>query len=189
MESWGPILYHSNTGFRVTSKEFREGTRCMAGSGRIACPRCGANNFDTVTVCWKCSTPLTGQAAMPATPAPVYASQSGAPAAVAMDRVPTYAPAAASGSSSTPGRAAMWLGLLFPYFGLPIGLAFMMCDDRRRQEVGRACVIWSLVSGVIHLILLFVTIIGTREYVAAAFNAARAAAERAGGAGGGMDGF
>ena len=30
-----------------------------------------------------------------------------------------------------------------------IGLAFMMCDDRRRQEVGRICVIWSLISGVI----------------------------------------
>ena len=83
----------------------------------------------------------------------------------------------------------MWLGLLFPYFGLPIGLAFMMCDDRRRQEVGRACVLWSLLSGVIHLLLLFVTIVGMREYFTAAFNAARAAAERAGGGGGGMDGF
>ena len=109
-----------------------------------------------------------------------------AAAAPAMDRIPTYNPAAAaSGSSATANRAAIWLGLLFPYFGLPIGLAFMMCDDRRRQEVGRACVIWSLLSGVLHLILFFITIVGMREYISAVFNTARAAAERAGGMGGG----
>ena len=26
-----------------------------SADGRIACPKCGANNFDTVTVCWKCN--------------------------------------------------------------------------------------------------------------------------------------
>jgi len=125
----------------------------------------------------------------PAAPVPAYAAQTAAPTAVAMDRAPAYyQTAATAGSSSTPGRAAMWLGLLFPYFGLPIGLAFMMCDDRRRQEIGRACVIWSLVSGVIHLILFFVSIVGMREYFTAAFNAARAAAERGGG-GGGLNGY
>jgi hypothetical protein len=83
----------------------------------------------------------------------------------------------------------MWLGLLFPYFGLPIGLAFMMCDDRRRQEVGRACVLWSILSMVIHLMLMFITVVGMREYVMAAFNAARAAAGKGGGMDGGLEGL
>jgi hypothetical protein len=82
----------------------------------------------------------------------------------------------------------MWLGLLFPYFGIPIGLAFIMCEDRRRQEIGRICIMWSLLSTVVHLIVLFVTVVGMREYVMAALNAARAAATRSQGLDG-VDGF
>ena len=160
------------------------------GSGRIACSRCGANNFDTVTVCWKCSAPLVAVAAgaLPGMSAPPVAQPILA-AFPAVDRTPSYAPPATlsgvSGNSATSNRAAIWLGLLFPYFGLPIGLAFMMCDDRRRQEVGRLCVIWSLISGAIHLLLLFITMVGMREYILTAVNAARAAASK----GGGMDGL
>ena len=159
------------------------------GSGRIACPRCGANNFDTVTVCWKCSAPLVAAAAVAGMPAPAVSAPFAAPAP-AVDRIPSYAPPAATiGNAATANRAAIWLGLLFPYFGLPIGLAFMMCDDRRRQEVGRLCIIWSLLSGAVHLLLMFITIVGMREYVLTALNAARAAASRGGGGMEGLEGL
>jgi len=92
------------------------------------------------------------------------------------------------GSPATANRAAMWLGLLFPYFGLPIGLAFMMCDDRRRQEVGRLCVLWSLLSGAIHLLLLFVIILGMRAWLEALLPALRSQLGRPGGLGGGLGG-
>src|SRR5262245_27007253 len=119
-------------------------------AGRISCPRCGANNFDTVSVCWKCSAPLgagsavappvaptrattvpTPGPAMPVPPQP--AVESPFPAAPADGFAYPAAPAmmvgaAPLGNPTAANRAAMWLGLLFPYFGLPVGLAFMMCD-------------------------------------------------------------
>jgi hypothetical protein len=90
----------------------------------------------------------------------------------------------ATGNTSTANRAAFWLGLLFPYFGIAVGLAFMMCDDRRRQEVGRICIIWSLVSTVAHIILFFLSAIGMREYFMLAFNTLKSQARKAGGMGG-----
>ena len=73
------------------------------------------------------------------------------------------------------------------YFGLPIGLAFMMCDDRRRQEVGRICLIWSLISGVIHLLFFIVAAIGMRQYFAIALNTLRGQIQHQQGLGGGGD--
>lgn len=93
-----------------------------------------------------------------------------------------------AGDPAAANRAAMWLGLLFPYFGLPIGLAFIMCDDRRRQEVGRLCIVWSLLSGAIHLLLLFVVILGMRAWLEALLPALRGQLGRSGGLGGGLGG-
>ncbi|MCC6730546.1 MAG: hypothetical protein IT208_14520 [Chthonomonadales bacterium] len=147
---------------------------------RIACPRCGANNFETVTQCWKCSAPLgaapepvRGSAPAPAqpfSPNPRHAT----PAGLANDaaRAPGWA-AVPAGNPGAANRAAVWLGLLFPYFGLPIGLAFVMCDDRRRQEVGRVCILWSLVSTAVHLLLLAATVLGMRELLAAVLQGVR----------------
>jgi hypothetical protein len=90
----------------------------------------------------------------------------------------------ATGNTSTANRAAFWLGILFPYFGIAIGLAFMMCDDRRRQEVGRICIIWSLVSTAAHIVLFFLSAIGMREYFMLALNTLKAQAGKAGGTGG-----
>lgn len=81
-------------------------------------------------------------------------------------------------------RAALWLGLLFPYVGLPVGLVFMMLDDDRRYEVGRLCVIWSCVSLVAHILVLMLVSIGMREILFAMVQGARGAASRAGGMGG-----
>ena len=139
-------------------------------SGRIACPRCGANNFDTVTVCWKCSAPLTG----------------GVQATVAQGTVvpppaSTYPVGRTPGSAATSDRAAIWLGLLFPYFGLPVGLVFMMLDDDRKQQLGRICVLWSCLSLVLHIAFMSAAALGMRELLMAALQGVRGAATRSGG--------
>ena len=88
------------------------------------------------------------------------------------------------GNPAVANRAAFWLGILMPYFGLPIALAFMMCDDRRRQEVGKICLIWSLISSAVHLLLFFVSMLGLREYLMFALGSLKAQAGRGGGMGG-----
>ncbi len=170
-------------------------------SGRIVCPQCGANNFDTVTACWKCSAALPSPAAAAApprqSPAPQrpqagtasQVPQAPAPAVNPMEAM-AYRGAAAAGVLGNPrasNRAAMWLGLLMPYFGLPIGLAFVMCDDRRRQEVGRICIWWSILSLAVHLLLSFVAMLGTREYLTTILNQILSQAKRSADGGGGME--
>lgn len=158
-------------------------------AGRVVCPRCGANNFDTVSVCWKCSAPLAagGLGPPPAAPAqpPLAAPSPAAPAPVASAAERFLHSAAAGvglgGNPALANRAALWLGLLFPYFGLPIGLAFLMCDDRRRQEVGRICLLWSALSMAVHLLLLLLALVGMREYLTMVFNTIRAQHDRVGG--------
>ncbi len=50
----------------------RSGRRGDMGDGRIACPRCRANNFVGQAQCWQCHTPLPPAALVPASPiAPV----------------------------------------------------------------------------------------------------------------------
>lgn len=88
------------------------------------------------------------------------------------------------GDSAKANRAAFWLGILFPYFGYPIGLAFMMCDDKRRQEVGRICILWSTVSGVVHLLLMFVSVLGMRQWFEIILGAAIKGAKGSAGSGG-----
>jgi hypothetical protein len=124
-------------------------------------------------------------------PAAAQPSAAGAPAMAQpsySDRALSTVSAAATslGNTAASNRAAFWLGMLFPYFGLPIGLAFMMCDDRRRQEVGRLCILWSILSSVLHLLVGFVSLLGMRQYLAAFFGAAMTGMQR--GAGGGLGG-
>jgi hypothetical protein len=124
-------------------------------AGRLTCPRCGANNFDTVTVCWKCGAALHAGAGAAMAP-----MASGMPPQ-AMERAPmpspsVYAPAAASGDPAVAKRAAIALALVFPWIGLPVGWVFMMIEDHRRQTVGRVCAVWSTIALVFHLLLLFV---------------------------------
>lgn len=147
-----------------------------SNKGRTSCPQCGANNFDTVTACWKCGAPLHPTGRPVAAPTPI-----GTP-------TPTPTPVSGgtwgSGPSGTALRAALWLGLLFPYVGLPVGLVFLMLDDDRRAEVGRACILWSCVSLLLHVLILSVIGVGMREVLFAMIQGARGAAARSGGAGG-----
>ena len=155
-------------------------------SGRVVCPRCGSNNFDTVDVCWKCASPLSKGSQPVATAAPqppAVGTIPTAPAPTAAAQFAPTTPAAARGNPSTANWAAFWLGVLMPYFGAPIGLAFMMCDDRRRQEVGRWCLLWSAVGLVAHGVVTALLLIGMREYLMLIMKSVGGAAER--GMGGG----
>jgi hypothetical protein len=164
-------------------------------AGRVVCPRCGANNFDTVSACWKCSAPLGSAPAGSTgyTPSPIANP-------VSIPNPPPFNPqqqstaesfafragnvVAQAGDVARANRAAFWLGITMPYFGFPIGLAFMMCDDRRRQEVGRLCILWSLVSGVFHILLMFVSLLGMREWMMMFLGAAKSGLNGRGGLGG-----
>ncbi len=115
--------------------------------GRIACPRCGANNFDNVAACWKCQAALGG-AGVPARHATAPTERS-----VVFPTVST--PAVATGDPGVARRAAIALALMLPFIGLPVGWIFMMIEDERRQAIGRICAVWSLVSLVLQLLLMF----------------------------------
>ena len=127
--------------------------------GRITCPRCGANNFDTVTSCWKCGAPVgpgAASAAMPMpAPAPAAASM---PASYGQERAAApiqYSAPIPSGDPGVARRAALALALTLPFIGLPVGWIFMMIEDRNKQAVGRLCAVWSLVGLVVHLVLTY----------------------------------
>jgi hypothetical protein len=62
-----------------------------------------------------------------------------------------------------PLKAAAALGLLFPWFGLPVGIMFLMLDDPRRTAVGWNAIWWSiggLVINIIGLIMLIAPVLG-----------------------------
>lgn len=137
-----------------------------AGSGRVTCPRCGTNNFDTVTMCWKCGTslqaggsPPIGNVASPLSPpsaAPMgYVSPASAVERPGQSSV-AYANAGSDGDPGVAQRAAILLALVIPFVGLPVGWIFMMIEDRRKQAIGRVCVTWSIIALLLHILLMFV---------------------------------
>ncbi len=174
-----------------------------ARTGRVVCSQCGANNFDTVSSCWKCNAPLASNgnpfktADVPLRSAPtapdaraVMQNPPGSQAVHAAERFAYHAAAgyaAPSGSPSLANRSAVWLGLLFPWFGIPIALAFMMCEDRRKQEVGKLCLIWSLLATVLHILLFIVSLLGMREYIGLFYAGLLKGLKAPGG--GGLEGF
>jgi len=48
--------------------------------------------------------------------------------------------------TSTADKAAIWLGLLFPIVGYPVGIVFMMLDDPRKTQLGRLTILWSTIG-------------------------------------------
>ena len=121
--------------------------------GRLVCPRCGANNFDTQAACWKCGASL----------APGAANTSPTPG-VAGNGIPSGVPPSPAAPASVrpysppvdPGVAiwsAVALALLFPVVAVPVGIVFLMLDDRRRAEVGRVAILWGVVGTVFHTLV------------------------------------
>ncbi|MDX1933431.1 MAG: hypothetical protein SFU56_12550 [Capsulimonadales bacterium] len=153
-----------------------------ATAGRAICPRCGANNFSTQAACWKCGTSLTGAGAAPRPPA--SAPPSVAPAGPA-NPAPTPVPYAATADAPDPA-VALWaavaLALLFPFVAVPVGIVFLMLDDRRKAELGRATILWGVISSVAHLLVTGWLINATvRQGMAVLQGITRARAEAAGG--------
>ncbi len=64
--------------------------------------------------------------------------------------------AASLGDEGAAKRSALWMAITMPYVGLPVGWAFIMTADRKKQEIGRFCILWSSVAMVFHVLLLFV---------------------------------
>jgi hypothetical protein len=131
-------------------------------AGRITCPRCGANNFDTVTSCWKCGAPVGSAASGAAMPMPAPApGPTAMPPSYGQERAPLpvpYSAPAPSGDTNMARRAALALALTLPFIGLPVGWIFMMIEDRNKQAVGRWCATWSLIGLLLHLVFTFVMI-------------------------------
>src|ERR1041385_4297041 len=92
----------------------REGGRGMAQrAGRIICPQCGANNFDTVTSCWKCGAPVGAGAPVTAT-APILSAPAYAERMPQQSQPIAYAPAMppiTTGDAGVARRAAIALAL------------------------------------------------------------------------------
>ncbi|MCX6358203.1 MAG: hypothetical protein NT029_00195 [Armatimonadetes bacterium] len=167
-------------------------------AGRTACSKCGSSNFTTVSVCWKCGSPLTGAsptASGTAQPTPTVpyevvigmaqaqqqqrpgASGTAAPVGVAPG-VALPLPYPSAGVDPVALRAAVSLGLLVPVVAFPVALIFMMLPDRRMQDVGRVCLIWSVVGGVVHGVAFAVSAIGMREAMMGLMGGARGALGR-----------
>ncbi len=122
-----------------------------SSAGRVVCPRCGANNFDTVATCWKCQAPITAAAGSR------LRSMVEVPNAPIARMPAVVTPVGGSGDPALSKRAALWLALSMPYIGLPVGWAFMMMNDQERQAIGKFCVNWSMIAMVFHLLLMWVS--------------------------------
>jgi hypothetical protein len=105
---------------------------------RVACPRCSSNNFATQARCWSCGTPLGGGATPSAPP------NASAPAP-ALPPVTNVSPAVAS-------WATVAMGIFFPFFAVPIGIVFLMLDDKRKCHIGWQAILWGTVGTVVQLI-------------------------------------
>ncbi len=110
-------------------------------AGRIVCPQCGANNFQTQAACWKCGASLFGGPAPAARPG--NASSDMAPRSPALPLSPPVDGMVATAS-------AIVLAALFPYVALPVGIVFLMLDDRRKMEVGRVAIVAGLIFTIAH---------------------------------------
>ncbi len=145
----------------------------MSGGGRVVCPRCGANNFDTQAACWKCGASLSTAASASAGPAPVAPPNMGGPTAAPSSASLRSAPGSASPASlpvspmaaasyrpaTMDPAVAIWsaiaLGILFPYFAVPAGIVFLMLDDRRKAEVGRVTLVWGIIGSVLNALVTY----------------------------------
>jgi hypothetical protein len=125
---------------------------------RIRCRYCGSNNFAGTATCWQCNRPLNiSQTAAEPQPAqqPINAVQS-------WPGNPSVASFASTVDPLTADKAVIAMGLIFPFVGYPLGIAFMMLDDLRKMQLGKSLLIWSTIGTVIAIVgsLMFMGAIG-----------------------------
>ena len=122
---------------------------------RVVCAACGSNNFATQAACWKCGRGLT------AAPPPTPSASMPAPAAGA-GAIPVAARPAYSADLRQESPAAFWssvaLGIVFPMLSIPVGMVFLMLDDKRKAQIGWWNILFGLVGTLLNGILAAVTI-------------------------------
>lgn len=60
--------------------------------------------------------------------------------------------AAANVDPATATWSAAALGLLFSFIAIPVGIVFLMLDDRRKVEIGKITILWGVVGSVLHVL-------------------------------------
>jgi hypothetical protein len=115
---------------------------------RVVCAACGMNNFATQAACWKCGKPLA--AGVPLAQ-PVPASPSTGATAVAPPR-------ALASESPVAFWSSVVMGIIFPMIALPVGLVFLMLDDRRKAQIGWWNILFGLVGSVLNGIVVAVSL-------------------------------
>ena len=115
--------------------------------GRLLCPQCGVNNFDTQAACWKCGAPLKAGATTAPAHRPASPFAAPPPAARAADSAPPV-----SVDPTLANVAAFSLALLFPFVAVPAGLIFLMLDDRRKAQIGKLTLVWGILFSLLHFV-------------------------------------
>ncbi len=117
---------------------------------RVRCRYCGSNNFTNTPTCWQCNRPLNPLVEQSVAPT-VFdgAADAGSLPRSAVSFAPQIDTLAAD-------RAAIALGLLFPIFGYPIGLAFLMLEDPRKVQLGKLAILWSTIGIVLSVVVSIV---------------------------------
>ena len=108
--------------------------------GRVICAQCGANNFSTQANCWKCQAAL-GVSAAPRPPLPAPLPQIGVAPSLADPSVAFW--------------AAIALAVFFPTVAVPVGIVFLMLDDRRKIEIGKLALIWGLIFSLLQFLVTY----------------------------------
>ena len=151
------------------------------GSGgetdRVRCAYCGANNFPTSATCWQCGRPLQPLRPAPSAPPPASPSSAWSPAS-------TIPRAGTGAGPDLAAKAAAALGLMFPWAGLPIGLAFLMLDDPRKARLGWIAIGWSVAGTILNALLFLLPLATLWPLVKSLLSH-----PNAGGAGGGVPGL
>lgn len=120
----------------------------VSPAGRVLCPQCGVNNFATQAACWRCGASLAGGGATVSAP--------GRPAAAPGGDAPRAAGTAYRPVASIDPAVATWsawiLAFLFPFVAVPVGLVFLMLDDRRKADIGKITLIAGTIFSLLHLL-------------------------------------
>jgi len=120
----------------------------VSPAGRLLCPQCGVNNFDTQAACWKCGAALAGP--------PRSTNAAGPQGAAASTLRPAAADAPYQPATTVDPALAVWsawiLAFLFPFLAVPVGLIFLMLDDRRKIHIGKTTLIAGTIFSLLHLL-------------------------------------
>jgi hypothetical protein len=122
-------------------------------AARIRCLYCGASNFPSVAACWQCGRPLR-----PLPSVTAATSTLGGQPTYSKAATPTRGSGAAEEDGKLAVKAAVTLGLMFPYVAIPVGMVFLMLDDDRKTRLGWITIGWSLAGTAASILLFFLTL-------------------------------